>query len=163
MMPPPPPAAASTSNQQPHKQPSIKGKNAVGTKSSDKVPVKRKSTAAKKKPHATTRVASSSTAAAKQAAATAAAMSPPATASQGNRAADGTLKIPSPELAKQLQKLYVVPPNNGDGANGGEPPQPQYITQGDLIDQVINDYTKSHNGGTKERDKAKEKDEEKKK
>jgi hypothetical protein len=160
MMPPPPSIGGSVSatTTQPQ-QPDVKAKNTANTKSADRVPIKRQTTTAKKKPGETKAKKDavshpSSVAAAKTVATTAAAMSPPASAvtAHGKRSADGTLKIPSPELAKQLQNVYVVPPNgtdnsalNGDYAENS----PQYITQGDLINQVINDYTKRHEGEQK--------------
>mmetsp|Transcript_16027 Transcript_16027/g.28830 ORF Transcript_16027/g.28830 Transcript_16027/m.28830 type:complete len:131 (-) Transcript_16027:8-400(-) len=58
-------------------------------------------------------------------------------------AADGTMKIPSPELERQLQKLYVVPRNNeGNGSEKDLPSNPQFISQGDLIKEVISNYAK---------------------
>jgi vacuolar protein sorting-associated protein 72 len=55
---------------------------------------------------------------------------------------DGTMKIPSPELEKQLHKLYMVSEENGNDAPDGRAPHPQFITQGDLIMEAINVYTK---------------------
>ena len=64
------------------------------------------------------------------------------------------MKIPSPELEKQLQKLYEVPKSDQDDGNNGngngatnsndESSKPQYITQGDLIKEVISNYAKTH-------------------
>jgi hypothetical protein len=54
----------------------------------------------------------------------------------------GALKIPSPELHRQLQKLYEVPQNNSAG--GSQESTHQYITQGDLIMEAIHNYTKQH-------------------
>lgn len=54
----------------------------------------------------------------------------------------GTLKIPSPELHRQLQKLYEVPLSSS--ADGKQESKLQYITQGDLIMEAIQNYTKQH-------------------
>jgi hypothetical protein len=83
---------------------------------------------------------------------TSAAVAPPSKA-RGTKPSsnDTTMKIASPELEKQLQKLYEVPKSDkygGDNGNGtssnDESSKPQYITQGDLIQEVISNYAKRH-------------------
>jgi hypothetical protein len=83
---------------------------------------------------------------------TSAAVAPPSKARGSKPSSNGTtMKIPSPELEKQLQNLYEVPKSDKDGGDNGngassndESSQPQYITQGALIQEVISNYAKRH-------------------